>query len=147
MCGNEIINSSCGLNAEKETWFRQMSILFIWKCYKWEIVMTCMIVCFYLIVLLKPGHSFRHFFFPSFRYCFRFAHCWPTQTLMILWCQRLPICTRPTRTSMRPLQGAGPRSMPWASVLLGIMWGGLLSLWHWSFDQTYEWWCCDLFFT
>ncbi|GMP43699.1 hypothetical protein CsSME_00012962 [Camellia sinensis var. sinensis] len=39
------------------------------------------------------------------------------RTLMIPWCQRLLTCIRQTGQSMRQLQGAGLRSMPWASVL------------------------------
>lgn len=57
------------------------------------------------------------------RYCCRFALCWPTRTQMTLWSLRLHTCTRRIGTSMRQLQGAGPKSMPW------VRW------WWW-------WWCC-----
>ncbi|KAJ6294949.1 hypothetical protein OIU76_022937 [Salix suchowensis] len=39
---------------------------------------------------------------------------------MIHWCRRLLICTRPTGTSTRQLQEAGPRSMPWAEWACGL---------------------------
>ena len=48
------------------------------------------------------------------RCCFQSVLCWRTRTLMIHWCQKLLTCTKQTGISMRQLQGAGPRSMPWA---------------------------------
>lgn len=41
---------------------------------------------------------------------------------MILWSRRLHTCTRQTGTSTRQLQGAGPRSMPWAKRTF-VSWG------------------------
>lgn len=49
---------------------------------------------------------------------FLFVHFWRTPIPMTHWCQKLPICTRLTVPSTRPLQGAGLRSMPWANAMM-----------------------------
>jgi len=50
------------------------------------------------------------------RCCSQSVLCWRILTPMIHWCRRLLTCTRPTGTSMRQLQEAGPRSMQWAKL-------------------------------
>lgn len=62
------------------------------------------------------------------RCCYQSVHYWRIQIPMIRWYQKLLTCTRPTGTSTRQLQGAGPRSMPWAKPGLWCVRGFLFFL-------------------
>lgn len=74
-------------------------------------------ICCYLVAIFLSGKS-------DDRCCYLSALCWRIQILMILWCQKLPICTRQTAQNMKPLPAAGHRSMPWDDDMLISIWSG-----------------------
>lgn len=120
--------------------FFLLYVLFIWKHFlsatlgwvtdihawhnmpKAAVMRTLQIILLFLLdstLLLKRNFSdgfIETFINAIFRCYCRSVRCWQIQTLMIHWYRRLLTCTRQTRESMRQLQGAGPRSMPWDSL-------------------------------
>lgn len=86
------------------------------------LVSCAMFTSSWLKLILVQDYCHSHFislecwnlFFCFYRCCYQSVRYWRIQIPMIRWFLKLLICTRLTGISMRQLQGAGPRSMPWA---------------------------------
>lgn len=109
-----------------------------------EKVMSC---CVFKLILIVLIHLFTN------RCCSRSVLFLRIQILMILWCRRLLTCTRQTGANTRQLQGAGPRSMQWVSMLPCGVRGGFLSLvtglllsYNYVLENEEVWWSVSVFY-